>query len=486
MFSILHISDLHRSKVEPMDNKSLVAALIADRDRYILETPRIPPPTIVVVSGDLIEGAPIGADNWEESIREQYEVTQNFLDELCDRFMEGDKRRVVLTPGNHDVCWNTSHRAMEIVPKSEYPHNLYASLTQPNSNYRWSWHEQNLYRIVDEATYQQRMRFYWEFVESFYDGVNLQFPLERTRNYQLFDLYERRVLIAAFDSINRNDCYNYAGSVAPESVGSCAMKLREVPHDYELKVALWHHSTQGPPQHSDYMDSSQVQEMIAHGFQLGLHGHQHVAGTLTQHVHLDESRAMAIVGAGSLCAGVNQLPRGQNRQYNLIVIEENFVNGRVHVREMGDGGQFTRKRSGAFLNGFEKLQWFSQTNAMGMKLDGKETNDRRSISTAEDALNCGRPSIAIESLSAVDISSYPHARKILLEALQIEEKWPELIAAIGTPTNLDETIKLIFALIENGQFDEAQSELDAENAIDSTVRHDLTARLKTKKLLRRT
>lgn len=484
MFSILHISDLHRSQAEPMDNKSLLAALVADRDRYVLETPQIPPPTAIVISGDLIEGAAIDVENWEEIIREQYEVTRTLLNELCVLYLDGDKRRMILTPGNHDICWNTSRQAMTIVPTSEYPRDVYASLTQPGSNYRWSWSEQKLYRITDEAIYEQRMDFYWEFVQSFYEGVDLQFPLERTRGFQLFELCERRVLIAAFDSTERNDCYNYAGSFASGSVGSCAMVLRKASHDYELKIALWHHSIQGPPLHSDYMDSSQVHEMIAHGFQLGLHGHQHMAGTLTQHVHLDESSAMAIVGAGSLCAGVNQLPRGQNRQYNLVVVEDDFARARVHVREMGDGGQFTRKRSGEFLNGFATVSWSPQTTAIGMKLNTRDVNNRRSIEAAEDALRNGKPKEAIESLKTVEINSYPHARKILLDAHLSEENWQELIVAIGKPTGIQEAVTLVTAMIRDGRFDEAQNTLDAEETMDAGVRHELQERLKTERLMR--
>lgn len=352
MFSILHISDLHRSQDEPMDNKSIVAALVADRDRYVRETPQVPSPQAIVISGDLIAGAPLESDNCKQSIQAQYEVTGSFMDELCDLFLEGDKRRIVLTPGNHDVCWNTSLQAMEEVPKSEYPNDVYTSLIQPGSNYRWSWSSRKLFRISDETKYNQRMDLYWEFVESFYEGVNLSFPIDRSRGFQLFELCDRRILVASFDSIDGNDCFNYAGSVSPGSVGKCAIELRKVPHDYELQVAVWHHSIQGPPLHSDYMDASQVQEMIGHGFQLGLHGHHHLASTSTQYVHLDESRSMAVVGAGSLCAGANQLPRGENRQYNLIVIEDDFVSARIHAREMGEGDQFTQKRNGAFLKGF--------------------------------------------------------------------------------------------------------------------------------------
>ncbi|MFZ3178763.1 MAG: hypothetical protein WBO09_23815 [Methylocystis silviterrae] len=53
MFTILHISDLHRSREEPVDNDSLIAALLGDGDRYLGEMPPVPRPGAIVVSGDL-------------------------------------------------------------------------------------------------------------------------------------------------------------------------------------------------------------------------------------------------------------------------------------------------------------------------------------------------------------------------------------------------------------------------------------------------
>ena len=57
-----------------MDNESLIAALVADHDRYAWETPRVPLPEAIVISGDLIEGAAIGEETYEKSIRKQYEA----------------------------------------------------------------------------------------------------------------------------------------------------------------------------------------------------------------------------------------------------------------------------------------------------------------------------------------------------------------------------------------------------------------------------
>lgn len=122
MFSILHISDLHRSRDEPADNDSLVAALITDRDRYMGETPSVPSPDAIIVSGDLIQGAPLGHANWQAVMRDQYRNAGEFLDHLSRRFLGGLRSKLIIVPGNHDVCWNTSFGSMERVPETEYPH----------------------------------------------------------------------------------------------------------------------------------------------------------------------------------------------------------------------------------------------------------------------------------------------------------------------------------------------------------------------------
>jgi Calcineurin-like phosphoesterase len=340
MFSILHISDLHRSRDEPSDNDSLVAALLADCDRYLGETPVVPFPNAIVVSGDIIQGAPIGVDNWQEVMKDQYRVAEDFLDHLTRRFLNGDRSRLIIVPGNHDVCWNTSFASMERI-ESEYPTNVRKALTGPDSNYRWSWKELALYRIQDKNAYKNRLSAYWNFVEGFYADVQLLKPIDRNRGFQLFELHDRKIIVVAFDSISNNDCFSYSGKIPQGAIARSANKLRDIPHSYDLRLAVWHHSIHGPPMQDDYMEIGQIHEMVGLGFHLGMHGHQHVAEATTQYIHLNESQAMAVVSAGSLCAGSNELPRGVNRQYNLIVIEDDMRRARVHVREMAEGGQFS-------------------------------------------------------------------------------------------------------------------------------------------------
>ena len=233
------------------------------------------------------------------------------------------------------------------------------------------------------------------------------------------------------------------------------------------------------------MNSSQVQEMIGHGFQLGLHGHQHVSGALTQYVHLDERRAMAVVSAGSLCAGSNQLPRGVNRQYNLIVVEDDFLSARVHVpRKWATGEQFTRKRTGAFLDGFLEVSWQPQTNMMGTAYDPQESNVRRALEDAEFALKNGKASEALETLRGVDIDSQPYARKLKIEALTAEGKWLHLMGAIGEPVNVEERVLLISALVNANHLEDAQRRLDEETEIDPTTQRSLQERLDARRMMR--
>jgi 3',5'-cyclic AMP phosphodiesterase CpdA len=99
VFSILHISDLHRSPRDPISNDELVSALVGDRDRYVHEEPAIPAPDAIVVSGDIIQGVPLGAANHEAELAAQYEVAGQFLDELVRRFLNGDRSRLILVPG---------------------------------------------------------------------------------------------------------------------------------------------------------------------------------------------------------------------------------------------------------------------------------------------------------------------------------------------------------------------------------------------------
>ena len=417
-------------------------------------------------------------------MRNQYSVASKFLDQLACRFLDGDRSKLVIVPGNHDVCWNTSFASMERVSVDKYPKDVRAALLDPDSNYRWSWKELALYQITDNVAYSQRMDAYWHFIEGFYAGVTLPTPIVRNRGFQLFELHDRQIAVAAFDSIAGNDCFSFAGALSRGAVARCNLHLRDTPHAYNVRIGVWHHSLQGPPLRDDYMEVGQVHEMVGLRFHLGMHGHQHVASANTHYVHLGENQAMAVVSAGSLCAGHKDLPRGVNRQYNLIVIEDDMRHARVHVREMADGGQFTRKQSGAFTEGFVELRWDASTDIAGRAIDANEINSRRAVLKAEEALQGGSPQMAIELLQGVELLPGSHARRVAIQAATTLKDWTTLIASINEPNSIEEAVLLASALIRINDMDGALKILDRYPAIDAATRNELEGQIETKKMMR--
>ena len=117
--SILHISDLHRSKDGEISNSALLSSLVSDTDRYtVSETPKIKSPDIIIVSGDVIRGS-VKPDGSEEEVQNQYEEAINFLNDLTNHFLGGNKKRIVIIPGNHDIDWKYAKESMERIDSTK-------------------------------------------------------------------------------------------------------------------------------------------------------------------------------------------------------------------------------------------------------------------------------------------------------------------------------------------------------------------------------
>ena len=81
--------------------------------------------------------------------------------------------------------------------------------------------------------------------------------------------------------------------------------------------------------------------MIGRGFRLGLHGHQHKAQVRSQEIRLPGRESMAVISAGSLCAGRRHLPTGTHRQYNVVELAPDLRSVRTHVRAMAVANVFS-------------------------------------------------------------------------------------------------------------------------------------------------
>jgi hypothetical protein len=149
-FSILHISDLHRDLKAELANGPLLDSLIWDIERYKKHTPPITHPSLCIVSGDLIYGVGPSHPDPVLELNRQYTQAVQFLISLADACFEGNRERIVLVPGNHDVSYPTviaSCTRIDVPSSRADKRTLTDELWEPNSKLRWSWAELCFYRI---------------------------------------------------------------------------------------------------------------------------------------------------------------------------------------------------------------------------------------------------------------------------------------------------------------------------------------------------
>ena len=78
--TVLHISDLHRTSGPHLGNDELLPALVSDATRWDVEG--IPRPELIVVSGDLVQGAALDARDPDAEVDAQYREVGDFLKRL--------------------------------------------------------------------------------------------------------------------------------------------------------------------------------------------------------------------------------------------------------------------------------------------------------------------------------------------------------------------------------------------------------------------
>jgi len=469
--AILHISDLHRSAEDPIGNDELLSTLVADRDRYVGEDPSVPGPGYIVVSGDLIQGVARDCPNPTAQLNEQYDVALDFLVRLTEHFAGGDRKRVVLVPGNHDVAWPIAASAMTAVDPAA-PHELSSRAFGPNSELRWSWAEQRVYRIADRARYEERFAHYQAAVSTFYDGLDLPYSVSDHPYYRLHELCEGRIGIAAFNSCAGNDCFAFHGDIPEDALARAHLQLRDRAGQYDLLMAVWHHNVEGAPYTSDYMDIANVYRMMGRGFRLGLHGHQHRSAISTRYIHLPEQVPMAIVSAGSLCAGQRDLPMGVHRQYNIIELSDDLGSARVHVREMAVATVFGPAQRPEFGGkSYIDLTWGS-----GPVDQTRQAREAAVTARAEKAIGQGRYVEAVADLGNIHPAAHTYPRVLLVRALHEGSLWNDAIDALPHPATADELSLLVKAHVELGQFQPASSLLEgyaSEVGLSEPVARDL-------------
>jgi 3',5'-cyclic AMP phosphodiesterase CpdA len=329
--SILQISDLHRDPANPIRNDVLLTSLHRDRDRYTsIDDPRIRKPDIIIVSGDVVQGVMPGTADFETLLRNQYIEAKEFLVDLAERFVEGDRSRVIIIPGNHDIdaCMFTdSLESVAIQPDRKKE--LVGQLFSPGSRMRWSWQELALYRIANEDKYAKRLQAFASFYTDFYEGKRT-YALDPAKQFDIFDYPDFDLTIAGFSSCHDNDILNTQGTIHPSSIAGADKELRDPRYLDRLRLAAWHHNTEGAPSQTDYMPAGVLQNLIDCGFSIGFHGHQHRPQFIDTRFEYGADRRMTVISAGTLCGSA---AFNHGRAYNVIELDTTLRKGVLHVRE---------------------------------------------------------------------------------------------------------------------------------------------------------
>ena len=452
--TLLHISDLHRTSEPRLSNAELLAAITSDKTRWELEG--IPRPELIVVSGDLIQGADLATKDADALIEAQYREAGDFLERLGEEFVDSDRSRIVLVPGNHDVHWGRAFAAMKRI--ETFPDSIEKKILKADSSVRWNWKDGHAYEVSDQELYASRLEHYRRFQECFYEDIEPNPLAHGDEDLFFFEYPALGTVIVGFASWHGNDCFCHVGEINPTSLALSRKLLNE--SKMRVAIGVWHHSIAGGPRAQDYMDQRTVHRMIDFGFRVGLHGHQHFPGAAPFELRLPNLTSMVVVGAGSLAVGDRELPMGERRQFNIVVIDPEKESITVHMRDMSPAGVFT----GAHRDDFGGHTFINLTLPR-VRAHAIETTITKRLDEATVAIGNQQYEQALALIADAPSSRSTEKRLIELEALRGLEKTEKLLELLNPPRNVDEVVELVSLLLDMRRFEEAKTRLQASKPL---------------------
>jgi hypothetical protein len=450
IYSVFHFSDLHRDLADELDSRVLLESVCRDADRFIDGNPPIPTPSAAIVSGDLVYGVKRDHADPDRELRRQYEQAEEFLVGLAEHFFDGNRQRVVLLPGNHDVSFPhvmSCLTPVAIPPDARARTELISQLWRPNPQLRWAWSDLVLYQIHDPARYEQRLALFAEMYARFYQNVR-QFSLTPEEQFDVFDFPDIRFTCLTLNSCYQNDPLRRIGTIHPRCIAAISQQARQPAFAGRLLAAAWHHNLAGGPMQDDYMDAGLVQVLIDAGISFGFHGHQHRSQFVDEKFRLDERRRhMTVLSAGTLCAGPAALPPGEHRSYNVLEVDSDRLVGRLHQRLMSnlDFAQpiWTPGHFAVSQRSFIEFAIAAPLAQRPANLDPSLVLER-----AEERLRAGALGEAITLLQS--LGNEPLARPLLVEALDRLGDDRRTIELLGQPATPAEAVLIGAALNRAG------------------------------------
>ena len=481
--TILHISDLHRDPKNPLTNPALLNSLEVDLCRAAEEAAAIPTPDLLVVSGDLVQGVPPDAEHPEARLAEQYDEALAFLVQLADSQLAGNRERVVIVPGNHDVSFPQTVSSLRPINLDHtHPAPLAAHMERlfsPNSTLRWWWQRLALFEVKDLADYHARLGAFSHMYEKFYDGQR-RYSLNPNEQVDVFDYPELGLVVVGFNSCHNNDPLSRRAAIHPDCLASGCRLMRERRFNNRLRLAVWHHSTNGGPFDTNYMDPEVLQVLIDGRFSIGFHGHQHKAAILDERYQFGGERKINVVCAGTLCGGPAALPPGHARTFNIVVVDTEALSATVHQRRM-QNEDFNNPIWGPGLIPGTRAS-SADFPVQSQPVDAGQVIAE--MAEAEELIRTGHHDEAAHLLRPL-FKEHPVARRQLLECIAVTNNAVEIIEKFDPPKSTTELIYLADALWVEGKKDRLRELLESEKVASEAdpsvvaIRDKFLARLET-------
>ena len=331
VFSILHISDLHKD--ESCNYNQLLDSLKTDKDKY--QSLGIAPVKYIVVSGDLVHGS--NKDNVKEACEEidqQYAEVAVFLQDLVSTFLDGEIRRLIIVPGNHDMNRAISKFAMkpiDAIQVENVKRSYWESLGRKQI-YRFDWKTLSFFEINDDVAYRQRFDRFESFYNTFYDSIGRKFPEKPENEAYTLEFPEDKIAFACFNSCYQLDHLNVMGGIDNDSIHSIYNSLSDYYAKGYLVIGVWHHHLYGPPYKDDFMNKDFTEHLAQNHISVGLYGHQHKSEVLEALSDLSDDMDLdkvMLISAGTLFGSKKEMLPGVKRQYNVINVA--VANGKAHL-----------------------------------------------------------------------------------------------------------------------------------------------------------
>jgi hypothetical protein len=229
------------------------------------------------------------------------------------------------------------------------------------------------------------------------------------------------------------------------------------------------------------MDIDAVRNMIGRGFRLGLYGHQHRNQAEPRHIYLPDRETMAVVSAGSLCAGPKDLPTGFYRQYNVIELVDDLQAARVHVRQMETAQVFSKAHlSSVGGRSYVDLTWETPKEIAARVATARQTPYARPVLQAERLVKAQKFDEAFSLLEPLAGALEGYGRTVLFDAARGAQRWDVVIKYGQTPQSIEELTTLVQAYEHTGQISHGRDALSRYATglrMPDTIKRELEKRL---------